>query len=411
MTKNLTKPNLVPFAVLQFVSLTSIVSGSMMFLILPWLCIEITGQATSAGLMLTISNIPGLLVSPIIGSIIDKFGRRRIGFIAEFLMAILGLLFPLVAHAMGTSFGLVIAVALVRALVGSGNGTARKALVPDTALVAKMSLERANSIHESVFAAGFAIGPALGALCIQWVGAVDAFWISGAIGLVSAMATLMIRVEEQHDEVDPDAGRNFASYAIQGFKILFANPSVLLLMATIMSLALIYLPTELVLLPAYYTQLGDSKTLGFLLSIMAAFTTIGSLLFERLAKVFKFSTLLRFTILGVAVAMVPMSFLPASWIMFTFGALLGVAWGPLGPLLNTVIQRKIPANVRGRVFSLEMSIWTGGPMISMTLAGLAVDAWGVPTVYPVVSGTVLLAAVLIATRKSIVQLNETTEIR
>jgi predicted MFS family arabinose efflux permease len=273
-----------------------------------------------------------------------------------------------------------------------------------------MSLERANSIHESVFAAGFAIGPALGALSIQWVGAIDAFWISGAIGVVSALATLLIRVVEQHDEFDSDEGRKFASYAIQGFKILFDNPSVLLLMATIMSLALIYLPTELVLLPAYYTDLGDSRTLGFLLSIMAAFTTIGSLLFERLAKVFKFSTLLRFTILGVGAAMIPMSFLPPSWVMFTFGALIGVAWGPLGPLLNTVIQRKIPANVRGRVFSLEMTIWTAGPMISMTLTGLAVDAWGVRWVYPFLAGAVTLAAILISSSKTIQDLNTPLEV-
>ena len=407
MIKNFDKPNYAPFVVLQFVSITSIISGSMMFLILPWLCIQITGQASAAGLMLTLSNVPGLLVSPIIGSVIDKFGRRRIGFITELLMALLSLMFPILARSLGTSFWLIVVVSVVRALVGAGNSTARKALVPDTAFVANMSLERANSIHESVFAAGFAIGPALGALSIQWVGAIDAFWISGVIGLVAALCTPLIRVVEQHDEHDADEGRGFVSYAVQGFKILFANPSVLLLMATIMSLALIYLPTELVLLPAYYTSLGDSKTLGLLISIMAAFTTIGSLLFDRLAKRFKFSTLLRFTILGVGVAMVPMSLLPPGWVMFTFGALIGVAWGPLGPLLNTVIQRKIPANVRGRVFSLEMTIWTGGPLISMTLAGLAVDSWGVRSVYPCLAGTVLLAGVLISTRKSINDLNVT----
>jgi len=347
------KPRYAPFVVLQFVSLTSIVSGSMMFLVLPWLCIELTGQATSAGLMLTLSNIPGLLVSPIIGSIIDKFGRRRIGFLSELLMALISLSFPFVSHPLGTSYALVILVSFLRALVGSGNATARKALVPDTAFAAGMSLERANSIHESVFAAGFAIGPALGALAIQWVGAVDAFWISGAIGLVSAVATLLIRVTEQHDEHDADEGLKFSSYAMQGFRILFQNPSVLLLMATIMALSLIYLPTEMVLLPAYYNSLEDSRTLGYLLSIMAAFATIGALSFERLSRIFKFSTMLRIAILGVGLAMVPMSFLPPSWLMLTFGALLGLVWGPLGPLLNTVIQRKIPANVRGRVFSLE----------------------------------------------------------
>jgi MFS family permease len=94
--------------------------------------------------------------------------------------------------------------------------------------------------------------------------------------------------------------------------------------------------------------------------------------------------------------------------MFTFGALIGVSWGPLGPLLNTVIQRKIPANIRGRVFSLEMTVWTAGPMMSMTLTGLAVDAWGVRWVYPCLAGAVMLAAILISTNKNILDLNGTS---
>jgi MFS family permease len=92
--------------------------------------------------------------------------------------------------------------------------------------------------------------------------------------------------------------------------------------------------------------------------------------------------------------------------MLVFGALLGLAWGPLPPLLNTVIQRKIPANKRGRVFSLEMTIWTAGPMLSMTIAGLAVDSWGVASVYPWIAGAVLFAGLFVSTRKSISELND-----
>lgn len=405
MTKTTNKANYTPFVLLQLVSATSIIAGSMMFLILPWLCISLTGQASSAGLMISLSNIPALLVSPVIGSVIDKFGRRRVAFWSELSMALLCLAFPYLAFGFGPSFFLIVAFALVRSLIGSGTGTARKSLVPDTAHVANMSLERANSIHESVFAAGFAIGPALGALTIQWIGAIQSFWVAGIIGLVASIGTLLIRVVEQHEEHDDDEGRKFFNYAVQGFRIMFQTPTVLLMMTTIMTLAMIYLPTEMVLLPTYYTGLKDSQTLGLLISIMAAFTTVGSLLFERLAKVFKFSTLLKITLLGVSFSMVPMAFLPPNWVMYVCGATLGLAWGPLPPMLNTVIQRMIPANKRGRVFSLEMTIWTAGPMISMTIAGLATDAWGVANVYPWVAGMVLAASVFVVTRKSVATLN------
>jgi MFS family permease len=74
-------------------------------------------------------------------------------------------------------------------------------------------------------------------------------------------------------------------------------------------------------------------------------------------------------------------------------------------LLNTVIQRLIPANKRGRVFALEMTLWTAGPMISMTFAGVAVDAFGVRVMYPVFAALVLAASIIVSTRKSLADLN------
>jgi MFS family permease len=91
--------------------------------------------------------------------------------------------------------------------------------------------------------------------------------------------------------------------------------------------------------------------------------------------------------------------------MLSFGVVLGLAWGPLPVLLNTVIQRLIPANKRGRVFSLEMVLWTAGPMISMTFAGMAVDAFGVRVVYPALALLVIGASVIVSTRKSLADLN------
>ena len=139
---------------------------------------------------------------------------------------------------------------------------------------------------------------------------------------------------------------------------------------------------------------------------MAAASVVGSLLFERLHKWLSFSNILRIGILGVGLSMLPMSQLLPVPLMLVFGAVLGLVWGPLMPLLNTVIQRKIPANKRGRVFSLEMTIWTAGPMLSMVLVGSAVDGIGVGPVYTALAILVLLAAVLVSTSKQIRELDQ-----
>jgi predicted MFS family arabinose efflux permease len=52
-----------------------------------------------------------------------------------------------------------------------------------------------------------------------------------------------------------------------------------------------------------------------------------------------------------------------------------------------------------------MTIWSAGPMISTVFAGLAVDAYGVGPVYLGLALAVLLAGILVATSKSIKDLD------
>ena len=377
----------------------------MVFILMPWIAIQLTHQASAAGLLITITSIPGLLLAPVVGSVIDKLGRRRSAQWSEFLTAIVNASITVAALAWTMNLPLLTAIAVIRSVVGWGGGSARKALIPDVAHAGHLSLERANSIHESIFAAGFALGPALGALCIKWFGIYNSFAVVAAVGAVSGILMLFIRVVEHHEPKDESDSGNFLKFAVQGFKILFETPSVLIVMITFLSLAVIYLPTEMVVLPTYYKSLSDPAGLGLLISVMAAASTVGSLLFEKLVKVLSFSKLLRIAVLGVGITMIPMSLLPAQWVMLGFGAILGFVWGPLGPLLNTVIQRKVPANKRGRVFSLEMVIWSGGPMSSMALVGWAVDTFGVHIVYPIIAVLVLVSGIFVASSRHLVELN------
>ena len=398
------KRNLRPFVLLELGSFISLIAGSMTFMLMPWIAIELTGSATSAGLMVTITSIPGLILAPIIGGFIDRFGRRRMAILSELGTAAINLAIAGIALSLGLNLPTLIAIAVLKTIVGAGVMSARKSLVPDVAAAGNLTLERANSIHESVAAAGFATGPAIAAILVSTIGEFNTFFVVAALGFLSGLVMLAIRVVEQREAHDDDEGRNWISYSIQGFKILFETPAVLTIMSAFLVLAMIYMPTEMVVLPAYYNAIDEPESMGFILTVMAASTTLGSLLFERVAKLLSFANILRFAILGVAVGMIPMAFLPPQWVMFAFGAILGFAWGPLPVLLNTVIQRLVPANKRGRVFSLEMTLWTAGPMISMTFAGMAVDALGVHVVYPMLAALVVVAAVWVSTRKSLADL-------
>ena len=399
------KRNLAPFILLQFASITSVISGAMVFIAIPWIALEITGTSTAAGLVVSLTAIPGLLLSPVIGSFIDKVGRRNAAGWSELLTVLTSLLIPIFSGFWELTIPALIGIGILRAVVAPGGSTARKALVPDVAAAGKLTLDRANSIHEAIFASGFAIGPALATFCIAAMGSANTFLVVAGFGAVSAFFALLIRVTEQHEENDESENQPFYIYAVQGFKILFQTPSVLVLMAAIMTLALIYLPTEMLILPTAYNETGDPEGLGLVVSAMAFASVFGALFFEQIHKRISYANILRIGILGVPLSMIPMSQLPPQWAMIFFGMILGLVWGPLLPLLNTVIQQKIPANKRGRVFSLEMTVWSAGPMISMVAVGAAVDAIGVKPIYLALSIGVLIAGILVSTNKYIKELD------
>ena len=377
----------------------------MVFIAIPWVALELTGSAGTAGFVVAMTAIPALLMAPIIGSIIDRFGRRFVAIRAELFTALTVLLIPIISGIWELTVAALIAVGVFRAIFSPGGSTSRKSLVPDTAAPANMSLDRANSIHEGLFATGFAIGPALATLLIAQIGSANTFLVVAFFGVVSSIFATMIRVHEQHEENDETEKEPFFKYALQGFKVLAQNPGVMVMMAAVMTLAIIYLPTEMVVLPAYYSLLEDPEGLGLAISVGAAASIIGALGFEQIHKRLSFANILRIGILGIGLAMIPMSQLPSQfWMVFFFGV-LGLAWGPLLPLLNTVIQQKIPANKRGRVFALEMTIWQAGPLLTMVAVGLAVDGFGVGPVYTVLAAGVVVAGLLVSFNKYIKQLN------
>lgn len=394
----------MPYLLVELSNITSVISGSMVFIALPWLALEITGSAASAGALVALTSIPGIFFGPILGTLIDRIGRRISGFISEVLTALTILLIPVVHSSIEISFALLVLLALGRAIVSPASSTARKSIIPDVAGPSGLSLERANSIHEAVFATGFAIGPAVAALFIGLIGPFDVFYVVAFFSTLSALALFFVRTKESRGDGVSETG-SLLQDTILGAKTILKTPAVLLGLSFVMTLAMIYLPTEMVVLPAHFNALNYAEGLGLLISTMAGASVVGALLFERLQKTFKYSTILKFGFIGLGSSVLLMSLLPPFWILLILGAVLGFSWGPLMPMLNTVIQRVIPENMRGRVFGIEMTIWGAGPTLTAVAVGIAVDGVGVQPVYFFLAVIVLALSVFVSFNKSNKQLD------
>ena len=390
-------------------NITSVIAGSMVFIALPWLALEITGSAAMAGAVVALTAIPGLFLSPILGTIVDRIGRKVSAIISEALSAFAILLIPVVHGFVEIGFVLLVLLAMARAIVNPAASTARKSIIPDIAGPARISLERANSIHEAVFATGFAIGPAVGAAFIALIGPYDVFIVVAVFSSLSSISAMLINTVEHRGDGISETGSLLQDTAL-GIKTILKTPAVMIGMSFVLTLAMIYLPTEMVILPAHFNEINYATGLGILISTMAGASVFGALLFERLQKTFKYSTILKMGFIGLGLSVLVMSFIPPMPILLAAGAVLGFSWGPLMPMLNTVIQRVIPENMRGRVFGIEMTIWGAGPMLTAVGVGLAVDSVGVQPVYLFLAILVLFLSVFVSFDNANIQLDQAQKI-
>jgi MFS family permease len=377
----------------------------MVFIALPWLALEITGSAAMAGAVVALTAIPGLFLSPILGTIVDRIGRRISAIISEGLSAVAILLIPVVHSFVEIGFVLLVFLAMARAIVSPAASTARKSIIPDIAGPARISLERANSIHEAVFATGFAIGPAVGAAFIALIGPYDVFIVVAMFSALSSISALLINTVEHRGDGISETGSLLRDTAL-GIKTISQTPAVLLGMSFVLTLAMVYLPTEMVVLPAHFNEIDYATGLGILISTMAGASVFGALLFERLQMILKYSTILKVGFIGIGMSVLVMSFIPPMPVMLIAGAVLGFSWGPLMPMLNTVIQRVIPESMRGRVFGIEMTIWSAGPLLTAVAVGLAVDGFGVQPVYLLLASIVLALSIFVSFNKANVKLDQ-----
>ena len=120
-----------------------------------------------AGLVIAVTSIPGLLLSPFMGSLIDSIGRRKMAIWVEAITVLTTIAYPILNGFTPLTLPLLLVMGVIRATFAGGSMTARKSLLPDTAREAKMTLDKGNSIHEALAAAAQAGGLAAGVVGVE----------------------------------------------------------------------------------------------------------------------------------------------------------------------------------------------------------------------------------------------------
>ena len=388
---------LLPFALHQLSNVASGVGNGVVLIVIPWLVLDRTGSALAAGTAAAMSALPGIFVSPLVGVVIDRLGRRQVSIGADIFSAISVLLFPIIDEVGNLTFGVILALAVLGATFDPAGYTARKALIPDSAVASGININSANGMHEGFFGAGFVIGPALGAVLISTIGAVHAMIAAGAMFGVAAVSIAFMRITDsgQVARITSANRESFMQSMVEGLRVLRRDRALFTMTIMIMLLSATYMPTETIILPVHFESIGNASGLGITMSAMAVGAMFSAFSFGWIAKRMSRYQILLTIVVGISIGVVPMSSLPSTVVMVTAAFFFGAAWGPFNPLWNTLVQARIPADAQGRVYGIQMSLLYASVPIGQLITGVAIEQFGLRPTYHAIAATFVVFTLVI----------------
>ena len=331
--------------------------NSAVHIAIPWLVLEITGSSANAGVVLGISGFSVIFTAPIIGGLIAILGPRPVSIWADIISAASVVLFPIVGTLFGLNLASLLIIAIAGALFDPAGATARKSLIQAVAERDGLSLTKFNGTYEAAATIGTVIGPTGAALAISFVGINTTFYLIAIVFVLASCLAMFIPVVTSHIRTkEPFSVGNVFRETRIGMNALWRDKPLLSLVGLYTLLTAIYMPVESIVLSRYFRDLNEPRTLGFVLSAMSVGIVIGALQFHRAVRTFSPGNLVIISMTLIGAVVCAMAFLPNAIIFIALGLALGLAFGPVSPMSNYLVQKRMPQHLHGPVFGTQFSL-------------------------------------------------------
>ncbi|GAB3837982.1 MFS transporter [Kribbella italica] len=370
--------------------------GSGLWLVaLAWQVIELGGGPVQLSVVTTAYSI-GLLVCVLFGGIAaDRLSQRSVIVVADSVRGVV--LLGLAALAL---VGLleIWHLATAAVLVGAGEAfliPAYTALVPR--LLPPEELLAANGLEGTLRPlAQQATGPVIGGLVIAAISPGVAILVAGLTYLFSAACVLAMNLRHEPaspevqdgagtpaDEAAPTGVRAMAADLREGWSYVRRTRWLLasLLFGTFFVLFILG-PLEVLLPFAIRDQLGgDAREFGLVMAAFGIGGAVGALLISSRALPRRYLTVMTLMWGVGSVPVVVLGFAQDLWLMMAGAAIAGAAGSAGMVIWGTLLQRRVPDHLRGRISSLDFFVSLLLMPVSMALAGPAGALFGVSAVF------------------------------
>jgi ABC exporter DevA family ATP-binding subunit len=310
-----------------------------------------TRSTTLFALLLGLNVLPVILLSPLIGTVVDRWNRRRVMLLSDFGA---GLSTVALAIALKTNYlplSLIAVLIILNAVCVSFMRPAYTAAT--TQMVSAKDLDRASGLMQVGASAAQLIAPALGGSLLSLIGLPGILWIDIATFFVAVLTQFLVKIPPLSKPAVPFS--SFLEQSQQAIQFMKQRPGLLALLVFFFVKnflgSIVYVSTT-----PYILSFASEAVLGGIFSVGGLGMMVGGVVLSLLPQGrSRIQTIQIFSLLG-GITLVVLA-LKNSVLLFMVGSFLFFLGLPFIHGSGQVIfQRKVPPELQGRVFAFNEAL-------------------------------------------------------
>ena len=364
------------FRLLWIGQIVSVTGSQMQQAAINWHIYVLTRSALALGLVGAFRALPIILCSLMGGVVADVVDRRRLMIVTQTLMLTCSALLALITFAGLKHVWPIFLLTAIASAAWAFDTPARQSLMP--MLVPAKDFPNAVSLSMLMFHIGLISGPPLAGFLLASHGPGLVYAINAVSFVAVIVGLALMHTNGKPEKTETERSEISFAALVEGLRFVWRTPIIVQTMT--LDFVATFFASANQLLPIYAKDILDvgARGYGFLAAAPAVGAIIAGLLMARMGVLRKQGVTVIVSVAFYGAATIAFGLSRVFWFSLLMMAATGAADAVSTILRQTIRQLVTPDNLRGRMTSVNMIFFMGGPQLGEVEAGVTAALIGAP---------------------------------